>query len=603
MEENLLIGLASIIVLGIGAQWLAWVLRLPSILLLLVAGLVAGPTTGFLNPDGLLGDLLLPIVSLSVAVILFEGGLNLKISELRQSGSIVRNLVTLGTLITWVVGTLAAYLIFDLDFKLAVLLGAILVVTGPTVIMPMLRYLRPGGRVGPILKWEGIVIDPIGAVLALLVFEAVFASGFNAAAVDLLRTILFGGAAGLLGALLLIEVLRRYWLPDFLHSVFALALAIAAYGAANQLQTESGLIAVTLMGIILANQKRASIRHITEFKENLSILLISGLFILLAARLDFGQLDGLGGSFILLVVLMFIARPLAVFASTIRSSLSTREKVFLSWMAPRGIVAAAVASIFGLRLTDAGYAGGELLVSLAFVIIAGTVTVYGLSAPPVARWLKVAEPNPQGVVIVGGHPLGRAVAAALKEEKVKVILVDTNWANISAARMAGIPTFYANILSQYALEGLDLGGIGRLLALTTDDEFNTLVTQEFGKILGRNNVYQLPPDTSDKAAREAVSHHLRGRYLFAEDASYNRLNSRFAAGASIKTTVFSKEFSFEDFKARYGEETLPFFAVDQNGKLVIFATEKPPQPQPGQKLISLTDTATSTQSAAKNEQY
>jgi NhaP-type Na+/H+ or K+/H+ antiporter len=227
MHENVLIGLASIIVLGIGAQWLAWVLRLPSILLLLAAGLIAGPATGFLDPDGLLGDLLLPIVSLSVAVILFEGGLNLKISELRQSGSIVRNLVTLGTLVTWVIGTLAAYLIFDLDIKLAVLLGAILVVTGPTVIMPMLRYLRPSGRVGPILKWEGIVIDPIGAVLAVLVFEAVFASGFDAAAIDLLRTILFGGGAGLLGALLLMQVLKRYWLPDFLHGVFALALAMA----------------------------------------------------------------------------------------------------------------------------------------------------------------------------------------------------------------------------------------------------------------------------------------------------------------------------------------------------------------------------------------
>ncbi len=603
MEENLLIGLAAIIVLGIGAQWLAWVLRLPSILLLLVAGLIAGPATGFLDPDGLLGDLLLPIVSLSVAVILFEGGLNLKISELRQSGSIVRNLVTLGTLVTWVIGTLATYLIFDLDIKLAVLLGAILVVTGPTVIMPMLRYLRPGGRVGPILKWEGIVIDPIGAVLAVLVFEAVFASGFDAAAIDLFRTIVFGGAAGLLGALLLMQVLKHYWLPDFLHGIFALALAVGAYSVANLLQTESGLLAVTLMGIILANQKSANIRHITEFKENLSILLISGLFILLAARLNLSQLDDLGGSLILLAVFILLARPLSVFLSTIRSSLRIREKVFLSWMAPRGIVAAAVASILGLRLTEAGYTGGEQLVSLAFVIIAGTVIIYGFSAPPLARRLKVAEPNPQGVIIVGGHPLGRAIASALKEEKVKVILVDTNWANISAARMAGVPTFYANILSQYALEGLDLGGIGRLLALTTDDEFNSLVTQEFGKILGRNNAYQLPPDTGDKADKEAVSHHLRGRYLFAEDASYNRLNSRFALGAGIKATVLSKEFDFEKFKERYGEEALPFFSIDPNGKLAIFATEKPPQPQPGHKLISLTDVTPSSQPAAEEEQY
>ncbi|MEE8204867.1 MAG: sodium:proton antiporter, partial [Dehalococcoidales bacterium] len=495
MDNNLILGLASIIVLGIGAQWLAWLLHLPSILLLLIVGFIAGPVTGFLNPDALLGDLLLPVVSLSVAIILFEGGLNLKIAELRRSGSVVRNLVTVGVAVTWLVGTAAAYFVLGLDFELAVLLGAILVVTGPTVILPLLRYLRPGGQVGPVLKWEGIVIDPIGAILAVLVFEAIFAVGFQEATtlavIGLAKTILFGGAIGAIGALVLIQLLKRYWIPDFLHSVVSLALALGAYAVANLVQTDSGLLTVTLMGIIMANQKSVSIRHIIEFKENLRVLLISALFILLAARFDMGDLAYIsGGSLAFLGILMLVARPVSVALSTLGSGLNLRERVFLSWLAPRGIVAAAVASIFGLRLVEAGYAQGELLVSLTFIVIIGTVAIYGLSAPWLARRLKVAQPDPQGVLIVGGHSWARAVASALKEKEYKVLVVDSNWANIAATRMAGVSTFYASILSQYAREGIDLGGIGRLLALTSDDEFNSLASLEFANILGRRQVYQ-----------------------------------------------------------------------------------------------------------------
>ena len=594
MDNNLILGLASIIVLGIGAQWLAWLLHLPSILLLLIVGFIAGPVTGFLNPDALLGDLLLPVVSLSVAIILFEGGLNLKIAELRRSGSVVRNLVTVGVAVTWLVGTAAAYFVLGLDFELAVLLGAILVVTGPTVILPLLRYLRPGGQVGPVLKWEGIVIDPIGAILAVLIFEAIFAVGFQEATtlavISLAKTILFGGAIGAIGALVLIQLLKRYWIPDFLHSVVSLALALGAYAVANLVQTDSGLLTVTLMGIIMANQKSVSIRHIIEFKENLRVLLISALFILLAARFDMGDLAYIsGGSLVFLGILMLVARPVSVALSTLGSGLNLRERVFLSWLAPRGIVAAAVASVFGLRLVEAGYAQGELLVSLTFIVIIGTVAIYGLSAPWLARRLKVAQPDPQGVLIVGGHSWARAVASALKEKEYKVLVVDSNWANIAATRMAGVSTFYASILSQYAREGIDLGGIGRLLALTSDDEFNSLASLEFANVLGRRQVYQLPPEGEDKGQRVMVSRHLRGRYLFAPEMSYSQLAGRFAAGATIKTTILSKEFGYDAFKARYGDKAVPLFLIDQNDKLIIFTASNPPQPQPGHKLISLID--------------
>ena len=603
--DNILIGLASIIILGIGAQWLAWRLKLPSILLLLVFGFIAGPVTNLLNPDELFGDLLLPIVSISVAIILFEGSLNLRLAELRRVGGVVLKLITLGVLLTWLIGAAAAYFLLDLDLSLSVLLGAILVVTGPTVIIPLLRHLRPSGQVGSILKWEGITIDPIGAVLAVLVFGAIIASGPQEAATSIVTnlslTILAGGVIGAAGAIVIILLLRAYHIPDFLHSAVTLAVVIGVFTASNLIQTDSGLLAATVMGIVLANQNVVSIRHIMEFKENLRVLLISSLFILLAARLDMNsmaQIASIGGLGFLLV-LMLLARPLSVLVSTLRSKVNWPERLFLSCLAPRGIVAAAVASVFALRLAEAGYPQAELLVPLTFMVIVVTVAIYGLAAAPLAQRLKIARPNPQGVLIIGGHTWARNTALALKEEGFKVLVADANWANISAARMAGLDTFYSNILSQYAQDEIELGGIGRLIALTSDDEFNSLAIIQFANIFGRAEVYQLPPNGESKGQKEVTSHHLRGRPLFGPGITYNYLSGRFADGATIKTTGLTEEFDFDAFQAYHGQDAVPLFLVDQNDNLTVFTADKPPKPQPGQKLISLMNPAEEEQTPKK----
>lgn len=594
MTAQILLGLASIIILGIGAEWLAWRFRLPSILLLLIFGLVAGPVSGFLNPDALFGDLLLPLVSVAVAVILFGGGLNLRISELRQIGGVVRNLVTVGALTTWLIGAGAAHFLLNLDFALALLLGAILVVSGPTVIIPLLRHLRPSRQVGSILKWEAIVIDPIGAILAVLVFEAILAGGFQEAitvtAMGLLKTIFIGGGFGMLGAMVMVLFLRRFWIPDFLHGAVSLALVIGVFAASNSLQTDSGLLAAAVMGIAMANQKSVSVRHIVQFKEDLGVLLVSGLFILLAARVQVSDLGYIGmGSLALLGVLMLVARPASVALSTLRSRLSRSERLFLSWMAPRGIVAAAISSIFALRLVEVGYPKAELLVPITFMVIMFTVTIYGLTASPLARRLKVASPNPQGVLVVGAHSWSRAIASALQAEGYPVLVVDDSWANVSAARMAGLPTFYASILSQYALDEIELGGIGRLVALTSDDEFNSLAALQFIDVFGRAEVYQLPPKGEEKGPRETVSLHLQGRLLFGQGIGYTYLASRFARGAVIKTTKLTQEFDYDAFRKLYGEEAIPLFTIAQNGNLVVFTKDSPPTPRPGQTLISLVD--------------
>jgi len=597
VPETALIALALVIVLGAAAQWLAWRVRLPSILLLLLFGFVAGPIARIvaphyaIDPDHLFGGLLLPIVSLSVAVILFEGGLSLNFRELRGVGSVVRNLVTSGAAATWIVATAAAHYLVGLELRVAALVGAVLVVTGPTVVQPLLRYVRPCGPVGPILKWEGIVIDPIGALLALLVFEVVVVGRSGDAplyiALALLKTIGIGGGLGLFAAALLTLAIHRYWIPDSLHTSITLMLVVATFAAANFVQSESGLLAVTVMGIALANQRWADMRPIAEFKENLQVFLLAALFILLSARLHLEQIHRIGVETIAFVfVLVLIARPAAVVLSTLGTKVTRAERLFLMGMAPRGIVAAAVASIFALALEQAGHPQASVLVPVTFATIVGTVLIYGLAAPLLAGYLGLSDQNPQGVLIAGAVPLARAIAGALHKLGIRAILVDTNRANVAAARLAGLTAHSGSILGERVLDELDLSGIGRLLALTPSDEVNVLAVHRFARLFGRAEVYQLPPKT-DARGRSGLDKHLHGRWLFQADAVYARLDELHEHGAVIKSTRLTEAFDFRAFRAQNGADAVPLFIVTENQRLIVLATDQKTEPRPGQTLISL----------------
>ena len=595
MIEETMLGIAGIIVLGIAAQWLAWRLRLPSILLLLLFGFIAGPVTHFIDPDHLLGALLLPIVSLSVALILFEGGLSLKLRELREVGVTVRNLNIFGALITWMLSTLAASVILGFDLSLSILFGAILVVTGPTVIGPLLRHVRPTARVSTILKWEGIVIDPIGAMLAVLVFEGIRIGELQAATGALIfgiaKTVIVGVLLGLAGAGLLVLLLRRYWVPDYLQNAVTLMLLVGAFVVANHLQAEAGLLAVTVMGIGLANQRQVSIKHVIEFKENLRVLLLAVLFILLTARLQIADVLSIGLAGLLFVaVLIVIVRPVSVILSTIRSGLSWRERLFIGWMAPRGIVAAAVSSIFALQLAEMRHAQAELLIPATFIVIIGTVTIYGLTSAPVARWLKVAQPNPQGLLIVGAHAWARSIAQALGISGLRVRLIDTNWNNIAAARLAGLDALYDSILSEETHEEVDLGGIGYLLAMTSNDEVNSLACLQYAEVFGRAKIYQLPQRGKD-LINDNLPLHLRGRWLFDRKATYSYLSEMIENGASLKATPLTREFDYAAYQVKYGAAALPLFVLTPMGELVIAVINEPLTPRPGQTLISLIEPA------------
>jgi NhaP-type Na+/H+ or K+/H+ antiporter len=491
--------MVAVLLAGVGAQWLAWRLGLPSILLLLLVGLALGPLSGWVNPDELLGTALFPLVSLAVAVVLFEGGLTLDLRELRRAGPAIGRLATIGLVVTWTGTTLCAWGLGCLPLPLAVLFGALMTVTGPTVVGPLLRQVRPTGSVGIIARWEGIVVDPLGAALAVVTLAALLGGGGAAATVGavggLLRTTLAGAFLGALGAGLVHFPLRRFWVPDHLQSPVVLTIVLAVFTAGQAAAPEGGLLAVTLMGLLLANQKSVPIAHVVEFKENLRVLLLAVLFVTLGARVrleDLALLDG--RAFLLLAALILIVRPIAVAAAMRGTGMRRQERWFLSALAPRGVVAAAVSVLFAERLAEAGVPGAEALVPLTFLMILGTVTVYGLSLGPLARALGLARGSAQGVLIAGADGVARSLADGLRLSGIAVLLVDSNRADVAAARRAGLSAAHASILADSPKEIFDLGGMGQFLALTPNDEVNALACLHYRDLFDRSRVFQLAPE-------------------------------------------------------------------------------------------------------------
>jgi NhaP-type Na+/H+ or K+/H+ antiporter len=571
------IAIALIGVVAMLCQWLAWWVKLPAILFLLLSGILLGPTLNIVDPDTLLGDLLFPFVSLSVALILFEGALTLRLEEIRGLERVVRNLVTIGMLSTWLIVAASASWFLGFSWQISLLFGAIMVVTGPTVIVPMLRTVRPTAKISNILRWEGIVIDPIGALLAVLVFEFILASGGEAlshtfAAFTLMLTT--GIVLGVLSGYLLGILLRRHWLPEYLHNFATLAMVFAVFALSNTLHEESGLLTVTVMGMWLANMRGVNIEDILDFKENLSVLLISTLFIILAARIEFDQLTQLGlAAGLVFLTLQFIARPLKILLSTWGSSLNWRERALLAWIAPRGIVAAAISALFSLRLEAAGYAQADMLVPLTFLMIVGTVVLQSASARLIARLLGVAEPSPRGILIVGANQVARAIGKALTEAGFRAVLADTYWNNVRTARMEGLSTYYGNPTSQHADRHLDLVGIGMLFSLSPQSDLNALATIRFKPEFGKAGVFSLPSKGEAEEGADKASAERTGRTLFGMDVTYTRLRSLLGEGAEIHSTTLSDNFSYDDFIARFGDEALPLFAITPRENLRVFTEE------------------------------
>lgn len=576
--------LTLILVLGVAAQWLAWKFKLPSIVLLLAFGFALGHFSGVRIDDFLAtgnghSSPLLSAVGLFVAIILFEGGLTLKFKELRESGLPILRLCTFAVILSATLTTIFMIAALGYDWRLAALIGCILTVTGPTVIAPLLRHVNPTRKMASIVKWEGIVVDPIGAILAVLVFKIAIAGDFAAANIEIWQALGIMFAVGVIGALILAKavefLLKHHLVPDYLQPVFLLAVVALAFTFSNFVEKEAGLLTVTVLGIVLANQRSVSVRHILEFKENLRILIISLLFIVLSGRISAADLGGAlvkGGW--LLAFLVLVGRPISVFVSLVFSKdTSNKERAFLAFLAPRGIVAAAVTSVFALEFEEAASGGtfGEQLspiiaaqsrelVALVFLIIVGTVTIYGLAATPLARRLGVAAKEITGVLFAGADPWARAVAKLLHDEGYRVLLLDTNFSNISAAKMLGLEATRANILSEFAEEELDLNGLGTLLAGTTNDEVNSMAASRFIHQFTRAGVWQLAPADREDDRKKSASDEIRSQNPFSGRPGHQQLSRIVEAGGKMKKSLITEKFSFEDFMDTYPSAIVMFLS-------------------------------------------
>ena len=595
MSHGVLFQLAGIFVLGIVAQWTSWWVRLPSILLLLTAGILAGPVTGWLHPDELFGGLLLPLVSLSVAVILYEGGLNLKGRRLRSISGVFVLLTTVGAGVSWVVGTLSAHWILGLPWPVATLLGAILVVTGPTVIGPILRRSATAGQSRALLKWEGIIIDPLGATLALLVFTVIQAGpgqgGFAEAALVLGKTLGIGVLSGGLAAGILILVLSRFWAPDTLNNPISLMLMFVAFSAANAVQAESGLLAVTVMGIVLANQKWVSIKHVVEFKENLTVLLISSLFIILSARLRLEDLAGLGWqSLAFVAVLVLIARPASVLIAAWRSSLSWPERVFLCCMAHprhrRGVDFLGVCPESDERRLPGGGRACAGHVSRGVCDGAGLRRECSAAGP--AAGADAVESA--GDSVCGGVSLGAGAGPHLEGGRLP---------GVSDRHRLGedfpLPDGRAPLplrqrrLSHATREELDYTELGRMLAVTANNEANSLACLNFVEAFGRQEVYQLPFPPTKAGVQTGVPLEHRGRLLFGPDCTFDRMEELLSGAARIRKTRLTKEFDYAQFQSEHGAAALPLFVVKPDGTVQVCTADGKVDPRPGDLVISVVD--------------
>lgn len=501
----------GIVVLGIVAQWFAWKLKIPAILPLILIGLIVGPLSTLYTHDGtkLLepiwngseglfpGERLFNFVSLAIGVILFEGGLTLKKNEILNVGPVILKLVTIGSLVTFILAGIAAHYIFDLSWSISFLFSSLIIVTGPTVISPILRNIPLKKDVSTVLKWEGIIIDPIGALVAVLVFEFIYAgeqtNHTQEALINFGKIVIIGTSVGFTAAYAMFNAIKWKLVPHYLLNVFALACVLGVFVLSDLFAHESGLLSVVVMGVVLGNMKEIEIKEILHFKESLSILLISLLFILLAANINMEDLLLLKNwnTALLFSAVVFVIRPLGVFFSTAKSTLKTNEKLFISWVGPRGIVAAGIASLFGLKLAASGETGAEYITPLVFVIVLGTVLLNATTARFMAKVLNVFLKSSDGILIIGASEVSRLIGTYLKDNGRRVVLIDSNKDHIVKAKNIGLEAMESNVYDESLASNIELSDVGYLMALTGSAVVNEYALSKFTKYYGEQGAFRL----------------------------------------------------------------------------------------------------------------
>lgn len=594
MDSSLLFVLVGIVAAGVAAQWIASWLRFPALLLLLLTGLFVGPISRqfglpfAIDPQKLFGELLKPLVSLSVAVVLFEGGMTLRLGEAQRHGQALRRLILSGLVVGFGLTTLAGVYIGDLSWATSATLGAILVVTGPTVILPMLRAARIALRPATLLKWEGIINDPFGAILALFVVEisVLLAQSSAEATVSAIAwTFLWTASAsavlGYVAALWLGTALDRGWIHENLKSPVILASVLVVFAVCDLLHHEMGLMGVTVMGLVLANIENHSVEDIRHFKEQISTLLVSTLFIVLAANLRADTLSELTAisRILLIAAILFVIRPIVAMVALARTEVPFRERLFIGWIGPRGVVAAAVAAAFGPLLADAGYADGPILVPVVFGVIMATVVLHGLSIRPIAQRLGLAAKEGKGILIVGASTWCVALAQSLVRAGANVVIADTRYRRVSKARQEGVEVHFGDVMSEEATMELPMERVSWVFGATEDESYNALACLRFARELGREAVLQLTP-----ATLEAAKADMSGQAPWGESGTFRAITSRFWKGNSFKVTQLSEEFGWGAFRET-NPEAMPMFFVHNERLRPITNEIEPPL---GSQVVYLT---------------
>ena len=590
MEDVVTISICIILVLGILSQWFAWWVKMPAILFLLGVGLLLGPGLHIINPDAVFGNNLFPIISMAVALIVFEGSLSLRLNELGTMGPIIRNLVTIGYITTVVATTVLAHIIFHLPWQLSLLFGAITSIGGPTVVAPILRSIRLSSRLHKILHWESILIDPIGALVSVLIFGLVTTtihdSSFSKEFIHFISVIVVGSALGIGCGFGLGTALKRQWIPEYLINISTLTFVVLVYSISDTIDSGGGLLAASLMGITLANMPEVHIKDILNFKENLSVLIISVLFIVLAARIHFpAEHKWMLTSFYLFLFIQFIFRPLSVWLSTYKSDLIWQEKIMLAWICPRGIVTAAVASLFSISLMHDGFTQVEPFVLLTFMVIMSIVVFESLTAKLAAKIFKQHIPDAHGIILVGANPFSLALAKACEALQIKILLVDTHWRMLANARVDGIETYYGDALTADTTDHIITGSYNYLFALTSNHEFNVLCCLHYKPEFSRRHVSTLMSEKVKESQLNTKNNIKTHRRLFSPSPGYSELNQLITAGAQIKATEITEQFNFKEYSS--SAEMIYLFAVSASGNILPFTNHDEPKIIKGTTVISL----------------
>ncbi|MFC7319454.1 cation:proton antiporter [Halobacillus campisalis] len=594
MLDSLLFQLMLVGLLGVGAQWIAWRFRLPAIVIMSIAGLMVGPIFGLIEPEQDFGPLYDPIISLAVAIILFEGSLNLDFKEVRGLGRPVFRIVTVGAFISWIFGSFAAHYVAGLSWAVAFVIGGLFIVTGPTVILPLLRQAKLKPRPAKILKWEGIIVDPIGALLAVFAFEfIVFLMGAEGSITALITFFLASIFAVILGYGLGKGVgwmFETGYVPEFLKSPVVLATVLACFTIADEITHETGLLSVTAMGMTLANMHISSISDMRHFKENISLLLISTIFVMLTASLNRETLMEIFNIEIIgfVLLMLFIVRPLSIIASTWGTDLTKQEKILVSWIAPRGIVALTVASYFSSVLLDEGFEDASILKSLTFALVFTTVVAHGFSIGWVSKKLGLSMEGPPGVLIAGGNAFTTELAKTLNSMNIPVLVSDSSWMRLSGARAQGLKTYHGEILSEQTEYHLEMTPYEYLISATEYDSYNALVCTTFVPEFGRNNLFQLSLNKQEGDKLEDLVHTIGGRIFMNEAATWEELNTRVESGYVFRKTNITRQYTYKDYLQKIDEHAMLVFVKKPTNKIEFFSHSNSVKVENGDVIVSLT---------------